>query len=289
MMDCTFFEKHLDGFVQETIAQATRSAMQEHLACCNRCRRLFDISRGEPDVMPFETGEILARSILEKTSGIPCPRVRQHLCDFTDGLLGTEYARLVSLHLDHCPACQGLARLLGELSQELPQMSERDPGAGFTAQVLKVTAQERASRPSLATRIRERWERALRRPRFPFEAAYAGTLLVILTLGTPTIPPLDGSTRVLAPVETQLRRTLGNQLAGYELPNLTRPIRTKLEQVSILTSRLAGLETQLKDTLASQRSSAIRHLSSLPNLFFRRAFSFVNELIQDFKQAFSKE
>ncbi len=239
--------------------------------------------------MPPETGEILARSILERTSGVPCPRVRQHLCDFTDGLLGAEDERFVSLHLDHCPACQGLARLLGEFSQELPQMSELDPGAGFTAQVLRATARQRASRPSLATQIRARWERALRRPRFPFEAAYAGTLLIVLALGTPTIPPLDGSPRALALVEAQLRQTLGNQLAGYELPNLTGPIRTKLEQVSILSSRLAGLEAQLREALTSQRSSAVRHLSSLPNLFFRRAFSFVTELIQDLKQAFSKE
>jgi dipeptidyl aminopeptidase/acylaminoacyl peptidase len=63
-----------------------------------------------------------------------------------------------------------------------------DPGAGFTAHVLRATSQSRTAprlhRPAIKSAW---WHDLLRRPRFAWEAAYVGSLLILLVLGNPSI------------------------------------------------------------------------------------------------------
>lgn len=128
----------------------------------------------------FQPGDAgLTRSILARTSGPPCARMRDLACDFVDGALDAERRALAQVHLDHCPACSALVAALGAAVLMLPRFAEADPGPWFTPQVLRATT--RAPRP--ASRVW--WERLLRRPRIALEAAYLGAMAGFIGFNLP--------------------------------------------------------------------------------------------------------
>ncbi len=185
-MDCAGFENRFRRFLEGSLTPDERQAAEAHLSACAACRRLAATGSGGLDgILPPAPGE-LTRSILERTSGPACPRAREHLCDFVDGTLETGYAEILAIHLAGCAECSALSESLAELKQTLPLLSEIDPGLGFTSRVLQATA-GRPVEPSLSPleRLRRWWVRLIQRPRFSWEAAYLGTIVLVTLAGNP--------------------------------------------------------------------------------------------------------
>ena len=165
-------------------------------------------------------------------SALTCDRCRGLLIGDADA--ATRHADLAA-HLQWCVECRAFADALraGEeawraedhaafrdgvlartseaeaLAVELRSLAEMDPGPGFTERVLRHTSQ----RPA-AARWRGQWVaswRALvRRPRFAWEVAYAATLCLVLSVGSPVSAWEWGSQRVKAVAQ----QPLGKAAAG---------------------------------------------------------------------------
>ncbi len=163
-----------------------RQRAEDHLRICPSCRELARVVCSDIDVPPLPPPKDLMRSILERTSGPACGRAREHLCDFVDGTLAPGYAEILSLHLADCGECSALAESLSELRETLPQLGEIDPGMNFTYSVIRATS-GRQQEPHMSPwlRIQQWWLRLIQRPRFSWEAAYLGTILLVCVLGNP--------------------------------------------------------------------------------------------------------
>jgi hypothetical protein len=92
------------------------------------------------------------------------------------------------LHLEHCERCSALHATLLWLDHELPRLAELEPGTLLTRAVLEATAPLRRRRRGPLEHLRQWWRRAQTRPRFAWEAAYIGTLVLVLLFGTSISP-----------------------------------------------------------------------------------------------------
>jgi len=131
----------------------------------------------------------LTVAILAQTSGPACDRLHRLACDFVDELLPAEDRELASLHLEHCPPCQGLVAGLHVTLRVLPGFAQVDPGAAFTASLLLRT---RSPLPLILPppdRFLAGWANLMRRPRAALEAAYLATAAGFIL----TQIPLPGS------------------------------------------------------------------------------------------------
>ena len=138
--------------------------------------------------LPLNWQKTLTAEILDRTSGPVCGVAEQRLCAWIDGDPTEDGGAVLSFHLAHCPACSALAGSMREMNQVLQEMALLQPDAAFTADVLKATSDRRVTggaRLSFAG-IQEWWRGMMQRPRFAWEAAYVGALLVLIALGNPT-------------------------------------------------------------------------------------------------------
>jgi len=79
-------------------------------------------------------------------------------------------------------------------------MRELTPDSSFVTDVLRSTRTIKHDRPGLS-RILEFFRGLAERPRFSWEAAYLGALLVFALFGTPFSPVHDASSRLLASLQ----------------------------------------------------------------------------------------
>ena len=186
MMDCREFEERMDVFVAGRLPAREQEAAECHLSACARCRALHESIVGVAESLPPDWQDTLAAGILEQTSGPVCGVAERRLCDWIDGD-SNEDGAVISLHLSHCPACSALAGSLRELNQVLPQMALLQPDASFADDVLKATSDRRVAAGTRASfaGARQWWRGMMQRPRFAWEAAYVGALLVLIALGNP--------------------------------------------------------------------------------------------------------
>jgi anti-sigma factor RsiW len=258
-MDCRDFEDHLDVFEAGLLPPEEQAEASEHVLACSRCRTLLALVRGESDVLEPEVGDDLALAILRRTSGAVCLEAEERLCDCVDGTLGMDDQEIVSLHLAHCPKCSRLAETLVELGQALPEMATLDPDVQFTGDVLRATAGVRRIQPR--SNLQAWWNQVMRRPRFAWEAAYVGTLLILLALGNPAMLPrasavpqmliersdrlLHGTTSVLADQRVAAGRSLsGLRLKGKFLWDKAAVFQ--IQTTSALQREVASMLEQLK-------------------------------------------
>ncbi len=214
-MDCSGFENRLEMLQRGLLTPAERREAEKHLETCPSCRDLANVACGDLPIPPLPLPQDLTRSILERTSGPACGRAHEHLCDFVDGILASNYAEILSLHLAGCAECSELAEALMELKATLPQMGELDPGIGFTLRVLRATSRKQMEfRASRWLRVQQWWLRLIQRPRFSWEAAYLGTILLVCVLGNPLTSVQDLSFRVGASLKSG---------APFSLPSVALP------------------------------------------------------------------
>jgi anti-sigma factor RsiW len=187
MMDCREFEERMDDFVGDNLPVQERAAAERHLSACARCHALHESLLGVAESLPPNWQDTLTAGILNRTSGPVCSEAERRLCDWIDGVPNEDGGAVISIHLSHCPSCSALAGSLRELNQVLPEMALLQPDASFAADVLKATSDRRdgaGARASFAS-VRQWWRGMMQRPRFAWEAAYVGALLVLIALGNP--------------------------------------------------------------------------------------------------------
>ncbi len=275
-MDCRDFENRLDVFEAGLLTPEEQARTSEHIHACQRCRALLALARGESDVLEPEAGDNLARAILRRTSGTACLEAEQRLCDFVDETLGADDQEILSLHLAHCADCSGLAETLVEVAKILPGMATLDPDAGFTGDVLRATSGLYRIRPKYT--LRAWWNQLVRRPRFAWEAAYVGTLLLLLALGNPAMLPrtsalpqilTERSNRLLLETTSVLqdrRVAAGQSLSGLRLQGKAlwdEAAALRIRTASALQRELTSMLEQLKldffeETPAEQRQNDLR-------------------------------
>jgi hypothetical protein len=252
-MDCRSFEERLDVFVAGLLPPKEQNAAEEHLSACARCRRLLNIVRGDEEGPAPLVDPDLLLSILHKTSGAACSNAALLLCDWVDGRLAQDDGEIISLHIDHCPNCRSLAASLQELKEVLPEMAEIEPDELLTGRILQATiSRPRASRlDRLHFDIRGWWHRTLRRPRFAWEAAYVGALLILLALGNPAQIPLD------TPKVTAVPRLLmqsGDQIVQETATALAKSGKTaknSIQDLRLRTHNLLEAAAEYQDQTAS--------------------------------------
>jgi len=212
-MNCTTFEQQLEDLLERRLSRDEELAARAHAERCDACRELLVLAEigAAPELD-------LAPAVLARTTGPSCERARDSLCDFVDANLDRLGAALVRGHLDACPDCARVAKVLTELRQDLPRLAVLDPGPDFTAAVLRRTRTTVAFR-RLWAGGRHAWHQVVLRPRFALEAAYVLTLFALLVLGVPgeSVAALSRQVSRVATVELPQRiegtlRQTGNHL-----------------------------------------------------------------------------
>ncbi len=262
-MNCNRFAGILADFQEGRLSPGEQRAAEAHVHDCEACRGLLAIARGDLSLLPEDGGRELARSIIERTSGPICPRVEFFLCDLVDGELDEENSQLVALHLDHCPACKTIADNLVTLQAVLPGMAGIEPDGSFTPEVVDATSRWRPFRPSLRTRLLAHWSRLVQRPRFSFEAAYVGTLVLVFAFGNPVplIRNIAFESLGLATIPQAARTTVSRLLPSGWL-NAEAPVirfaRGLADGVSRKERTVAGSLNDLAKNCGQTSASAIR-------------------------------
>lgn len=187
-MDCRAVERLLPAYLAGTMDNGVQRGIEEHLAGCADCEwKLAEILGAGHSMEPDETDRFVA-SVVDRTSGSACRRVREYLSREDDGGLDDKTAALLGEHTAHCTGCRRFAAELERLLSELPGMRELQPDAVFAEDVLLMTSRRPAPVFSRWKRFAGAFDRLLLRPRIAWEAAYTMTMILLLTLrlsGTP--------------------------------------------------------------------------------------------------------
>jgi len=259
-MNCRELIARLDEFIAGRLRSSDRREAEEHLAVCGECRDLHALiaaGKGGPEVEPPPglLGEVLAR-----TSGDTCRSAHRLLCDHVDGAIESVDDELLRLHMNDCAGCAGLALALARMTADLPALAELQPDEQFIADVLaRTTRRERAtigwaSRLAAFTqRLAAGWQNLVRRPRFAFEGAYLGAIILVLLFGIPTSPLAGVPQRALDLVRVNPIDELRE--AGEEAaPRIRITVRPHWKEKGV---ELAGATREAVDDVARRSSSKI--------------------------------
>ncbi len=178
-MNCEQFQERIDDYLSKDLSEARHTEAEHHLQQCDTCRELVGMLQHDTLFDEVPLPERFVDAVLQQTSGSTCESAERRMVAHLDGALGELDQSLVSLHLSECPECRRLKSTLERLSDELPQLAEIAPPHGFAQTVLSLTSE----RPTFEQRLTGWWQRLLSRPRFAFEAAYLGILVVVLAVG----------------------------------------------------------------------------------------------------------
>lgn len=197
---CQQFEVHLDAFIAGSLEAALQQALQVHAQQCARCAALLSVVHNTSTEVASST-DVLDR-VLASTSGRACQQSQSLLCDFADGLLPRVEDHLLRGHLRDCRACTSLAHSLVLLSIDLSSLAECEPDADFVHDVVEATSATAVAAPGFLDRLAARCNGLLQRPRFAWEAAWVGTAIVLLLVGSPKSPLREVPENALALAQT---------------------------------------------------------------------------------------
>jgi hypothetical protein len=192
------------------------------------------------------------------------------LWDFVAGELSKEQSQLIAFHLEHCSECRSMAAEIEELRDVLPTMAEIQPDESFVQDVVRLTGGRRYYRSSLANRVLTWWNGVVQRPRFPLEAAYIGTLAVVLLFSLPFLPFRNFATET---VPAKIQPATSHIVAISE--NAKAPV----------TNGLKTIET----TAAFHGQAVSKFLSTLGKDCARASVSMAEASYQEFRKWHQKE
>jgi hypothetical protein len=272
---CRDFIERLDDLLEGRSSPADRRAAEVHLRSCASCRELEGLVAVAG--VPIEPPAGFLGAVLARTSGAACAGARARLCDHLDRLLDETNDGLVRMHLDGCEECGRLAAVLSRLAQDLPGLAEREPDARFVPGVLARTSRRAPEAAGWRARLSAGWRRLVYRPRFAWEGAYAGSLLVLLLFGAPDAPFAGVPGKALDLVRS-VQVSLPAEAAARQAPRIRSAVRTEIagatERVHDVTRDLAraverrssgawsGLKQELGtawDRIASRRTTDDTH------------------------------
>jgi len=249
-MDCSRFERILADFAEGDLGARDQAAAELHLGNCPACRQLFGAAMGETELLREDAADVLARSILDRTSGSVCPRVESRLWDFSAGELSIEDTRLMTLHLDHCPECRSLAAAVADARQVLPAIAEMEPDGSFTGDVLGATSGFRTHQVDVWTCFLSWLDRMIKRPHFALEAAYIGTLVLVFVFSSPFVPFWN---RAFDRISSEVFRPSAQYLTSAWTAT-TAPVSVELrETASVVTSKSRMASSSMKTMTAKCR------------------------------------
>ena len=267
MSTCDRVAERLEALAAGSISRAD-GEIEAHLERCAGCRTLVELVRGEPQGVTAIPPADLADSILARTSGTACRQAAGLLCDLTDGALGPTDTALLRSHLSSCRTCAALSTALVRLAEALPALAEMEPDERFVDDVLARTLPLTSRLGHLAARLSERWAALVQRPRFSWEAAYIGAILLSLVFAAPASPLRHVPRQALAIVQA-------NPIAALSADGQPSVVREKLAATGDFlwswTGRpLGGALSDLKNTIverydrtAGQRASLRAHVTEL--------------------------
>jgi hypothetical protein len=180
-MNCETVRARLHDLLESRLSGAELRGIEAHLDACPECAAVAGLLATPP---PVEDPPDLADAVLARTTGPPCDRADEILCDAVDGTLESLDSELLQGHLDGCERCEALARSLARLADDLPAMAEIRPAPGFVEQVTAATL----PRPCLAARWARGWAALVARPRIAWEAGYVGAVAVWLAVSLSGAP-----------------------------------------------------------------------------------------------------
>ncbi|MBA4377978.1 MAG: hypothetical protein C0395_04900 [Gemmatimonas sp.] len=204
---CTAWEALLDAYLDGALDGSDEAFFRSHAADCDRCRDLLRlVSADLPALAVEDEAPRLADSVIAVTSGPACGRAEALLVTRPDGGLSADEALLLQAHLEHCPPCSDLARALDVALTTVRELAEPELDLAFTYDVLRATSATRARKrggalPRLADRLGAWWQGQAARPQFPWEVAFAATVVLVLLFGTPLSPARRAPARALAAVQ----------------------------------------------------------------------------------------
>jgi len=247
-VDCRTYEDLLDALLEGRLSESERQALDAHAAGCPRCGELLSLATMELGDVEEPAPEGLAEAVLARTSGSPCGRARELLCDLVDETLQEADAELVGIHLGGCAECRSTAAALARLRTDLPLLAEVRPGERFVEGVLARTS--RGWRWRLEGRLRL----LLARPRLAAEGAYLGSLVFMVLVAMPGAP---------------LRGLPGSALQATR-SELAERVVSSAKPVADLRTRASALEESARekldegsDALRKLRDRAVRFIESL--------------------------
>jgi predicted anti-sigma-YlaC factor YlaD len=298
-MDCKSWQDRLDDFLSDRLPAAERRLVQEHLAVCSHCQDLLSAVRRNLAILSQPEQQNLTTEILARTSGPACGRAQQMLAEMVEGSLPASEAQLVRGHVEHCSECEELAVTLTWLLPELRQMGALEPDRAFTADVLRATrAIRRRSWRAWLPDLTAWWRRQIARPQFSLQAAYVGTMLLVLLFGTPISPFKQAPEKALEVVQT------GPDLltAALVLPASQWPAKaaelghsiwnaTGAHVARFVESRRDGLRERRERTgpaLSSMRRHGNACLDALLSGDFMPALSHLGEMQNDLVEAWHR-
>ena len=208
---CQAVQDRLQDLLDGKLAAGERRFVQAHLDTCPRCRELAALMR--MDLSGEEASPDLTAAVLERTTGSPCTRAREILCDYVDDALDVVDRELLTLHLGRCSECAATATALAGLAQDLPSMAVLALDGGFVGDVLAATSSHRRPWSDLEAWWTRAWAGWVARPRFALEAGYIGAMAMWLFFSTvgapllasrPALPSREASAQLVETVQSRV-------------------------------------------------------------------------------------
>jgi hypothetical protein len=253
-MNCQECERLLEDSFEVALSEKDLARLTDHLKGCLSCRQYQAILEGETDLLASHNQDYLTHAVLQSTSGPSCVQAEELLC-LDVGEVSRDEHGLLAAHVRFCPRCSNIQAWLEVAKVVLPALSEFDPGERFTASVLRATSDSPAPAPTWSANLRRHIGRLLERPRFSWEAAYVGTLLLLALVGNP-------AEYLRTDEEANLSRAA--DMAPMQVTQLVETVKTGLEQkyassmanVELAEEALQGLLERSVHVLAALRETA---------------------------------
>ena len=268
-MDCRDVQDRLDDLLGGRLTAEERRPVEEHLRRCPDCRGLEALVRRESKLPAVEPPPGLAESILASTSGSPCARARELLCDFVDQSLEDVDAELVRLHLEACQECAALSRAVARMTEDLPMLADLEPDARFVDDVLAATLPFRTRLARRLFRLPPGWVRLFQRPRFALEGAYIGTFILVLVFGTPGSPFAGMPRQALEMAKTNPVEKLKGPVTELEA-GVSSGVQSARQD---LRKKMAGVSRELATGLTSKSSNALESVKEYFGTLWERLTS----------------
>lgn len=252
-MTCNELTDRLDEFIEGRLRPAERRDVEVHLKACAACRETLALLDGSEEGSHPAPPAGLVSAVLSRTSGKACGRARALLCDHVDGGLGQVDDELIRLHLHGCADCGVLGTVLSRMAVDLPALAELRPDERFVLDVLARTVPRRRRAARRFARLVAGWRALVQRPRFAWEGAYLGMIILVLLFAIPTSPLAGVPQRALVLVRSNPVARLGEQTSELA-PRYRVTVHTTWKDT---TKQIAAATRDLRDDVAAGSSSTL--------------------------------